>query len=155
MLADGHDRCQLRSLAHCVQQILLPLGGQGSLQQRNGVKVVLDGLLAARGHQDDLIHAGGDHLFDTDLNERAIHDGEQDLGEGFGGREHARTAPGDRKDCPAHLHWGLLSWGVGQPTDPHHPRGATVTRRGSMPAANGSSRLNISGIISNAATSNQ
>ncbi|MNC89263.1 hypothetical protein D3C83_51710 [compost metagenome] len=60
--------------------------------------MILDGVLAAAGDDDDVVDAGGDRLFDAVLDDRLVDEDQHFLGLGFRGREEAGAEPRRGKD---------------------------------------------------------
>jgi hypothetical protein len=67
------------------------------------VEVILEGALAARGHEDELFDPGRARLVDGILDERPVDESQDFLRDALGGRQEARSEPCDRKDRLRHL----------------------------------------------------
>ena len=71
---------------------------QGLLQLILQVEVVLDRILVAAGHEDEMLDPGLARLVDHQLDGRPVHDREHLLRNSLGGRQKARTETGNRED---------------------------------------------------------
>ena len=87
-----------RNVAHDRQQILLVAGLQQVFQLEADVEVVFDGGLAAAGHDDDVLNAGMDRLFDAVLDDRLIDDRQHLFRLRLGGGQKAGAEPGGGKN---------------------------------------------------------
>ena len=67
--------------------------------------MILDGVLAAPGDQNDVVDARGDGLFDAVLNDRLVDERQHFFGLRFGGRQKPRAEPCDGEDGFAHDGW--------------------------------------------------
>ena len=101
-LADVGDVDQVRDLADLAQQIRLAAGLEERLELDRDVEVVLDGVLAAPGDEDDVVDARGDRFLDAVLDDRLVDEREHLLGLGLGGGEEPRAEAGGGEDGFAH-----------------------------------------------------
>src|SRR5205823_6539235 len=62
------------------------------------VEVVLDRVLPAARHENDVVDAGGDGFLDAVLNDRLVDERQHFLRLGFGGRKESRAEARGRKD---------------------------------------------------------
>jgi hypothetical protein len=74
--------------------------------------MVLDGAATGADHDDDLLDAGGDCLFDGVLDDRPINQRYDFLGDRFGGRQEASSEAGSRQDglSDARADEGVSCW---------------------------------------------
>ena len=82
----------------CSSSSVLPRRPRVVLQLVGHVEMVLDGLLAAPGDQDDVLDAGVDGFLHHVLDHRLVHQGQHFLGLGLGGREEPGAKAGDGDD---------------------------------------------------------
>ena len=83
--------------ADLAQQLGLALGLEQLLEFLVGIEVILDGALGSAGDEHQALRAGGQRLLDRVLDQRLVDHRQHLLRAGLGGRQEARTAPGDRE----------------------------------------------------------
>src|SRR6266508_3955645 len=94
-VGDGPDQLEL---------VLVALAGEQVLQLRVTVEVVLDGLLATAGDDEDVVQAGPHGLLDDILNGGLVDQWQHLLRLRLGRREETGPEPGRRDDGLAYLH---------------------------------------------------
>ena len=116
--ADGAGR-RLHAFQRRKLRLLAGLG-QRVDQFRMDVEIVLDHLLVAAGHEDDVLDAGLERLVDGILHDGTVDDGQHFLRHRLGGRQEPRSEPGDRyHGFSDFLHRRFLSVGD-RPARPGH-----------------------------------
>jgi hypothetical protein len=98
-VGDGPDQVEL---------VVVALLGEQALQLHGAVEVVLDGLLAAAGDDEDVVEPGPDGLLDDVLNGGLVDQGQHLLRLRLGRREEAGPEPGRWDDGLAYLHDAVL-----------------------------------------------
>ncbi len=104
-LADVREVDEVGDLADLGKQIRLAARLEKRLELDVDVEVVLDGVLASAGDEDDVVHARGDGLLDAVLDDRLVHERQHLLGLRLGGRQEARAEAGDWEDRLADAGW--------------------------------------------------
>jgi len=90
----GFQHFEFRRLAARLQRRLKLVGE---------VEMVLDGALAASGHEDEMLDPGLDRLLDGILDDGFVNDGQHLLGDHLGRGQEAGAETGNRKDDLANL----------------------------------------------------
>jgi hypothetical protein len=98
LLARVADLQHVADLADHFRLIFLAVLFEKTLQRGRGVEMVLDGILAFAGDDDDLLDSGGNALFGDVLNLGLVDDGEHLFGLRFGGRKETRAEARGRED---------------------------------------------------------
>jgi hypothetical protein len=83
--------------AHLAQQLGFALGLEQLLEFLVGIEVILDGALGSTGDEHQALGARSERLLDRILDQRLIDHRQHLFRAGLGGRQEARTAPGDRE----------------------------------------------------------
>ena len=104
LLAHVADLRHVADLADATQHLDVTLRLQQRLQLEAVVEVVLDGSLLAARHDDDLLDASGDRLFDRVLDDRLVDQRQHLLGLCLGGRQEPGAPPCGRKHCLPNAH---------------------------------------------------
>ena len=89
---------QVGDLLHLLQHLVLALRGQERFELGRDVEVILDGVLAAPGDENDVGDARGDGLLDAVLDDRPIDQREHLLRHGLGGGQETRAEAGGGED---------------------------------------------------------
>jgi hypothetical protein len=87
-----------------LQLVLVALVGEQLLELHRAVEVVLDGLLAPAGDDQDVLDPGPDRLLDHVLDRWLVDQREHLLGQGLGRREETGPQPGRWDDGLSYLH---------------------------------------------------
>src|SRR5277367_110610 len=103
-LADVGDVNHVRNRAHDLQQVEFLTLFQHFFQLVADVKMVLNGLLATAGDDDDLVASRGHGLFHAILNNGFVHQWEHFFRLRFGGGQKAGAQSGGRKYGFAYSH---------------------------------------------------
>ena len=85
-------------LADFVGEVLLAAALEKRLELLRHVEVILDGVLAAAGDEDDVGDAGGDRLLDAVLDGRLVDERQHFLGLRLGGGEKTGAEAGGGED---------------------------------------------------------
>ena len=109
-LAHVGELDHLRDLADLGELLLLAALLEKAFELDVDVEVVLDGVLAAAGDDDDVVDAGGDGFLDAVLNDRLVDEDQHLLRLRLGGGQEAGAESGGGKD-------GFANRGV-HPCDP-------------------------------------
>ena len=104
LLADVVDLGHVGDVPDQLQLVLVALVGEQQLELDRAVEVVLDGLLAPPGDDQDVLDPGGDRLLDHVLDRGLVDQREHLLGLGLGRREETGPQPGRWDDGLAYLH---------------------------------------------------
>ena len=97
-LVDGGDVGEGRELADGGEQVGLAAGGELGLEGRRRREVGGGEGVAGVGDEDDAADAGAGGLLDAILDDGAVDEGQQLLGERPGGGQHAGAEPGRRHE---------------------------------------------------------
>ncbi len=98
LLADVGDAAARHvGLLEEVEQRRLLAVDEGLLQLGRAVEVVLEGVLAAGGHEDELLDPGFARLVDRVLDQRTVDQRKDFLRNRLGGRQEPRAETGNRK----------------------------------------------------------
>ena len=89
---------QVRDLADLVELLALAARLEKRLELDRDVEVIFDRVLAAAGHQDDVVDARRDRLLDAVLNDRLVDERQHFLRLRFGGGQETGAETGGRKD---------------------------------------------------------
>jgi hypothetical protein len=106
LLADVVDLGHVGDVPDHLQLVVVALVGEQLLQLDRAVEVVLDGLLASAGDDQDVLDPGPDGLLDHVLDGGLVDQGQHLLGLRLGRREEAGPEPGRRNHGLAYLHDG-------------------------------------------------
>ena len=90
-LPDIREVDQVGDLADFVELLALAARLEKRFQLHRSIEVVLDRVLAAAGHQDDVVHAGRDRFLDAVLDDRLVDERQHLFGLCFGGRQEPRA----------------------------------------------------------------
>ena len=122
------ERDHAAELANHFRKIWAAAVGEKTFQAGKRIEVVLDGVLAFAGDDDDVFDAAGDALFHHVLHQRLIHNGEHFLRLSFCGRKKTCAHAGRRQ------HGLTDSLGKGRHAhDCKIRRGADGVNRGKLP----------------------
>src|SRR5829696_4500398 len=106
LLADVMDLGHVGDVADQLQLVVVALVGEQLLELDRAVEVVLDGLLAAAGDDQDVLDPGPHRLLDHVLDRGLVHQRQHLLGLRLGRREEAGPQPGRWDHGFAYLHDG-------------------------------------------------
>jgi hypothetical protein len=117
-LARVADLHHIADAANHFRQILFSSLFEKTLEHRSVVKMILDGVLAFSGDDDDVLDAGGDAFFGDILNLRFVNDREHFFWLSLGGGKETRPEAGGGQDRFADFAHGRRvrrrSWWIGR-----------------------------------------
>ena len=97
-LADVRDVDHVGDLADFGELIAFPARFEERFQFHRDVEVILDGVLAAPGDEDDVVDAGGARFLDAVLDDRLVDQRQHFLGLRFRDGQKPRAETGGRED---------------------------------------------------------
>ena len=104
LLPDGVDLGHLRDLPDRLELLELAFRFEELLELDAPVEMVLDGLLSAAGHDQDVLDPGAHGLLHDQLDRGGVDDRQHRLRLRLRGGQEARAEAGRRDDALAHLH---------------------------------------------------
>jgi len=98
LLTDVGDVDHVRNAVDNGEEFLLVAAFEEVFELEADIEVVFDGGFTAARHDNDVLNARMQRLFDAVLNDRLVDDGEHFLGHGLGGWQKTGAQPGGGKN---------------------------------------------------------